>query len=284
MPEPSPRRAVEVSIILVHFNAWKLLDACLDSVTRHTRGAGCEILVVDNASTESGAERIREKWPQVSWIQSPENLGFGRGNNLGAERAEGRLLLFLNADTLFSGDSAGVLREYLDAHPRTAAVGPRLCFADGSFQISSGRFPSLLSEAPAKVEAALARRFPSVFRPLLARRFRSTRPVDWLTGACLMVRREAFDEVGGFDGRFFMYFEDADLCRRLRERGWEVVYHPETTVTHLVAGGGGGSLGPRMRRIYRESQLSYYEKHAGAAARFLLRLYLRVTGRLPSGK
>lgn len=269
-----------VSIIIVNYNSAGLLHQCLRSICDHTDLGAAEIIVVDNASRDESREMVRRDFPYVRLVESTENVGFGCGNNRGAAAAKGEFLLFVNTDTFLIEDSCMPLVEYLTKHPKVGAVGPRLVYSDRGFQLSAGRLPSIATEASDKVAYFLVRRLRSLFAPIIERRFAHVRLVGWLTGACLMVRRALFRELRGFDEGMFMYFEDKDLCKRIWDQGYTVVFFPHTSVVHLLAGSSRSVDLGRVNAIYRRSQTHYYRKHLGTLQNVMLRLYLTLAKKI----
>lgn len=271
---------MKVSIILVNYNSAALIRQCLRSIYEHTKEISFEIIVVDNASADDSRQVVRSEFSGVRLIESPVNLGFSRGNNLGAGAAKGRYLLFINTDTILFENSIRMLAEYLDAQPGVGAIGPKILFEDRCFQLSAGRLPCLLREFTDKIVYSLARKWRKVICPLLERRYNATKEVGWLTGACMMVRHSAFSQVNGFDENIFMYFEDKDLCKRIHVSGWQIIYYPVTSMIHLLAGSSGTIDTRKVNELYRASQVYYYRKHLGMLQSILLRWYLRATGKL----
>lgn len=269
-----------VSIILVNFNGAQFLRTCIQSLTDKTRDVSFEIILVDNASTDGSKNLVRTEFPSLHLIESDVNLGFSAGNNLGVKHATGSKFLFLNTDTYLVEDSVLVLAKYLDDHADVGIVGPRLIFADGSFQLSSGRLPSFGVELIDKIRYAADRHWHRTLVPINDAMASATREVGWVTGACMMVRREAFEKVNGFDEQMFMYYEDKDLCKRVRDAGWKVVYHPQTTVVHLLGGSSGVVGGSDVNKRYRESQLHYYRKHHSGLYSFLVESSLKIAGKI----
>lgn len=269
-----------ISIVIVNYNSAGLLHQCLRSICDHTDLGAAEIIVVDNASYDESREIVRRDFPHVRLVESAKNVGFGCGNNVGAAVAKGEFLLFVNTDTFLIEDSCAPLAEYLTKHPEVGAVGPKLVYSDRGFQLSAGRLPSIATEAGDKVAYFLVRRLQSLFAPLIERRFTHVRPVGWLTGACLMVRRALFRELRGFDEGMFMYFEDKDLCKRIWDQGYTVVFFPHTSVVHLLAGSSRSVDAGRVNAIYRRSQTHYYQKHFGTLQNVMLRLYLTLAKKM----
>jgi GT2 family glycosyltransferase len=233
-----------VSIVMVTYNAADWARRALQALRERTE-ACYELIVVDNDSSDGTAELLRSELRQAILVLNERNRGFGSGNNQGAARARGRYLLFLNNDALVGPDWLPPLLERIESDERIGAVGPRLLNLDGSLQIAG----ALLSRSGSTLEHGYG-------EDADADAFRFPRIVDYLSGACLLVRRAAFDEVGGFDPVYELaYFEDADLCLSLGARGYRVVYEPRSTVTHVRGasprGGIGSTLAPRNRSVFR---------------------------------
>ena len=263
---------MKVSIVIVSYNAVNLLIDCLSSIMDHSKTAP-EIIVVDNGSTDRSVELLAKEFPQIRLIPLAENMGFGAGNNRGAAVATGELLFFLNNDTVLLEDTPAQLAGLMETHADVGACGPKLVNGDGGFQLSFGSDPSLLNEWKFRRMHRRLRKKDSAFRSKLESRYSASTEVDWVTGAVLMLRRDVFREIGGFDETFFLYFEDADICRRVRELGLKVLYVPTTKVVHF----GGQSLGTAGQQIaveYRRSQLYYYQKHSRPVTQLFLRVYL----------
>lgn len=217
------------------WNTREVLHACLASVGRHLSHLSHETIVVDNASSDGSAEMAESAFPDVRLIRTSDNLGFGRGANLGMAAAEGRFFLLINSDTELLDDSGAKLAQTLQARPEVGVIAPRITLEDGRLQASARRFPSLrlllLSEL--WLHHLLPRE--EAGRVLLGQYWGhgEEREVDWLVGACLMLRREVFEQTGGFDPSIFMYGEEVEWCHRIRERGWSILFSPVGQVRHL---------------------------------------------------
>jgi N-acetylglucosaminyl-diphospho-decaprenol L-rhamnosyltransferase len=271
---------MDLAIITVSYNTKQLLADCLESALAGLERSGLsgEIWVVDNASPDGSADMVRANFANVRLIAHTENLGFAAGNNL-ALREMGfgsvvtpRHVLFLNPDTRTLGDALGTMVRFLDASPGVGAAGPRLVHGDGSFQHSAFAFPGLAQLVldffpihPRLLNTTLNGRYP-------LRSYEAARPfvVDHPLGAALMVRGTALAQVGGFDERFFMYCEEIDLCRRIKERGWDIYCVPGAEIVHLV-GQSTGQLREQMFVALWRSRFLMYDKHQSATFRWIAR-------------
>ena len=226
-----------VDVVIVNFNAAGHLDACLASVV----GAGGvnSVTVVDNASTDCSAA-IVSGHPGVRWLPTGANLGFGRAANRGVASTSAPLVLVLNPDAVVLPGAIEILVATLAVRTRCAAIGPRVENPDGTLYPSARAFPNLVD--------AIGHGFVGLLRPdnRWSRRYLAGDRVDWVSGTAVLVRRGAFEAVGGFDEDYFMYVEDVDLCWRLRDAGWDVHYEPAAGVVHVI---GGSSEGRALRMI-----------------------------------
>ncbi len=263
-----------VSIILVNYNGYEHTRNAVRSITAHT--PACEVILVDNNSEGNDVERLQKECPEIVFIRSERNLGFGGANNLGAGRASQKYLFFLNNDTILTSNVPSTLALLLDERQDVAVAGPALLNPDGSLQMSFGYDPTILNEWRMKKLQRLSKENPARFSDNMKPMMKNGATVDWLTGAALMVRKTVFEELGGFDDSFFMYFEDADLCRRIREKGWKIVFDPSSSLVHV---GGASVLSSNQGIVveYRRSQLRYYGRHCSVFSQSLLRLYLLVS-------
>ena len=247
-PPALPQATKDLSVIIVNWNAAEYLPAALDALFAAGDGVDMEVILVDNASTDGSLELVQERYPQVAVIANQVNRGFAAGNNQGMARARGRYILLLNPDTELPPDALTRFLAYMDAHPQTGVAGPRLQGPSGKIQGgAAGHDPSLSTIF--NFATFLYRLSPQRFRGLwLARSlYEDARPiqVDWVSGACMFLRREAIEAAGVMNERYFMYSEDVELCRRVRAAGWGVVCLPEIRVTHHI-GGSSRQLGPEF--------------------------------------
>lgn len=257
----------DLSIIIINWKSVGFLRKCLRSVNANTRTISFEVIVVDNASGDNCQEMVAREFPSVRYVQSDCNLGFARANNLGFQHSSGRHLLFLNPDTEVIASAIENMTHVLEKDARAGIVGPKLLNSDGSVQTSCIRsFPSLISEV-LDVEL-LRQRFPHSrlwgTRALFARENASA-AVDAVSGACLMIRRQLFEQIGLFTTSYFMYAEDVDLCLKARQAGWINLFVPNATVTHH---GGQSSRsqddGNFADIVLRESRLRFFKNRRGA--------------------
>jgi hypothetical protein len=261
---------IDVSIIIVSYNVREDLARCLASLHNHPPGASHEIVVVDNDSTDGSAAEAR-RWPGVRVVEMGGNLGYAAANNVGIRASIGDALLLLNSDTIVPEGAIDRLLQILNQHPDTAVVGPRLVDATGRAELSFGPMISPLSEwRQRRLIVGNARGVPAIVRQVEEMTTRVQWP-DWVSGACLLVRRVDAESVGLLDERYFLYTEDVDFCATIRAKGRRVLFTPEVEVVHLR--GRSAAVAPAATRAaYRRSHLAFYGKHHPWMAP-VLRLY-----------
>jgi GT2 family glycosyltransferase len=254
-----------LSVIIVTHNDRGHLEECLDSLIRADGAEGTEICVVDNDSTDGSPELVAEGYRNVHLIRMGENAGFAKANNAGFRECSGENILFLNPDTILPKNGLTGLLAALE-NPAVGAAGPLMYDRERRFQVSFGGRRTFWGEMVQKglLNACQRRAIGRLRRP---------RDVTWISGACLLARRRVLEAVGGFDEDFFLYFEDIDLCYRIKGADWKLIVHPGVKIFHA----GGASTGKqplRSRYFYRQSQISFYRKHNGFLSRLLLKAYL----------
>ncbi|MDH5405201.1 MAG: glycosyltransferase family 2 protein [Candidatus Aminicenantes bacterium] len=267
------KAVIKLSIIIVNYNSSDFLKKCLASLYQSNPTTPFEVLVVDNSSSDNSVEMVRRDFPQITLIENKENIGFAPANNQALQRCRGEFVLFLNPDTMLLSGSVDALVETMQKGNKVGILGCRLLNEDGTLQLSWGRMVNLANEF---WQRFISRRYEKGNRLItrhLQRKSRQLHHPHWVTGACMLARREALEEVGDFDQNFFMFLEDVDLCHRIRKKGWEILYTPSAEVIHLR----GKSMETNRAaalKAYRKSQLHFYRKHYGRVRWTMLRIYL----------
>ncbi len=281
MTEANDLHNCDVSVVIVSLNTREVLRESLEALAKESAGLRVQTLVVDNGSKDGSVEMLRSEFPAVEVLTSSENLGFGRANNLAFEQARGRYLVLLNSDAFLTPGSLRLSVEHMDADPRIGLGGGRLVGRDGSRQPSARRFPTLITDT--FVYSGLADRYArsrifGSYDRTWADPMQPAR-VDWVPGAYSIIRAEALAAAQPFDPRFFLYYEEVDLCRRIKAAGYTIWYWPDVVVIHI---GGESSrqlktlemsrTGAQLTLWRMRSTLLYYRKHHGLGslgARFL---------------
>ena len=266
---------LDVSVIIVNYNVKEFVQNLLHSLEKATRSIKAEIIIVDNASDDGSVELIREKFPYVKLVASKENLGFGRANNVGFQMAQGKYLFILNPDTLVQEDTLEKLISFFERTPDAGMIGCKILNPDGTLQLSCRRgFPSPWTSF-CKV-TGLSSLFP---KSRLFAKYNLTyldedqiSEVDALSGSCMLMRKDVYDKIGGFDEQFFMYGEDLDLCYRVQKAGFKVYYVPETKIIHYKGESTKRSSLDETKVFYGAMSL-FVKKHFSSS--FLLELLLR---------
>ncbi|HUR19987.1 MAG TPA: glycosyltransferase family 2 protein [Vicinamibacterales bacterium] len=266
----------QLDIIIVNYNTWPLVAGCLAGLRDTPPSLPHHICVVDNASTDSSVTLLSKEWADVEIVRLAENVGFAAANNIGIRRTSSPLILLLNSDTIVPAGSIDRLVERLEASGAVAA-GPRLIDATLSPEVSFGPMLSPLAEAMQGIRVKLASRKARWAKRYIAKHVSRERDVDWVSGACLLVRRTAAEEAGLLDERFFMYEEDVDFCASLRARGGRILFTPAAEVLHLRGSSFAATATP-VSPLYDRSHLRFYEKHAPHWAP-LLKAWLALRGR-----
>jgi len=265
----------DLSIVIVAYRCRDALADCLMSIESHSGNLATETIVVDNAGRDGTAEMVRERFGWVRLIANARNRGFAAANNQGLVLAAGRNVLFLNPDTVVHAGALEVLVRTLDGDPHVGACGPQLLNADGSIQPSARRFPTLAALLHQYTPLRALRFLKGAYRryKMADFDFRTPADVDSLMGAALCVPQRVLAEVGIMDERFFVYLEEVDLCRRIREAGHRIRFEPSGRLTHL---GGVSAASATANVLFCRSLFRYLRKHGGpfrgAAMVFALRL------------
>ncbi len=257
---------MDISIIVVNWNTAELTLQCLESIYHSKSKLTFEIIVVDNGSTDESVSAISDRFSDVRIITNSENLGFAKANNQGISEGKGRYYLLLNSDTLVLPGALEKMVHIADTDQSIGVVGPKLLNMDDTLQKSWASFPTLLSEL-------LGQNF----------RFRKKAPqipdayeVDWIMGACMLVRSNVIKDVGAMDDDYFMYSEETDWCYRIKRGGWKVIYLSNVAIYHL--GGGSASRGSltQLALLY-QSKILFFQKHYGKYLAVVLRYGLAIS-------
>jgi len=266
----APPDDAPLAVVVVNYQSYDELRDCLTSL--RSAGGHHQVVVVDHASDATAADALTSAFPEVRFLRVAANEGFAAGVNRGARAAAGSpFILLLNPDCVVRPATGDALLAWMRGHPDVGAAGPRIHNADGTLQPTARKFPDLTTGFAGR-SSWLTRVLPKnpLSRHNLLGREEATEPldVDWVSGACLIARREAFEAIGGMDEGFFLYWEDADFCRRLHEAGWRVVYVPSVTITHVGGRSSRHSARASLEAFHR-SAFRLYWKHASSPARLL---------------
>jgi GT2 family glycosyltransferase len=265
----------DVSIVIVSYNSHADLERCLASLHEPSPHVTHEIIVVDNDSSDGSAGAARH-WRDVRVIELDANRGFAAASNIGIREGASDLVLLLNSDTIMPPGATDTLVRELRSRPDVAVVGPRLVDATGRPELSFGRMISPLAEWRQKrLMQGLDRHDPEALRRVESMTRQEQWP-DWVSGACLLVRRTDAETAGLIDERYFLYLEDVDFCAAIRAGGRRVLFTPSVEIVHL-RGRSAARAPAATSAAYRRSQLAFYQKHHPTFAR-LLRIYLRARG------
>jgi len=264
----------QVDVVVVSYNTKDLLLECLASVFENARSRNARVVVVDNASEDGSLEAVRRVFPQTIAINNTINAGFGRACNQAIRISNSPFILLLNSDAIVTAEAFDALNDCLERNPRCGAAGCRLINAKGVEETITRNFLTPLNQVLELAGIGLGSTLRRTRLPN-ADSGRADCAVDWISGACLMLRRAAIEEAGLFDEQFFMYSEDEDLCFRLRELGWSVCYCSEATAVHL--GGASSSLNKEesLQQFYR-SQILFLLKHRGRRSAVLFAVSMKI--------
>lgn len=263
--------SIELSIVIVSWNTKDLLAKCLQSIQNTVPPISYEVIVVDNDSHDGSPDMVEVRFPDVKLIRAGGNLGFSAGNNIALRQVTGLYILLLNPDAELMPNAASKMIEFANAHPEAAFIGPKLLNSDGTLQKNGRKFPTLLREV-----LGLTRLYQLIWgyydRKMGWGRedFDATAEVDEVSGACILARKSAIDEVGLLDERFFMYYEETDWCFRMKKTGWKVFYLPEAEVVHHWAAGA-KQIGLEGSKIFHKSQYMYFKKNHSIIQAYILR-------------
>ena len=264
----------DLSISIVNYNTKDFLRNCLKSIFKNTYKINYEIFVVDNASSDGSPETVEKEFLQVNLIRNKENIGFAKANNQAFKEASGSYFLLLNPDCSMKNDTLYEMVQFMNKHPEIGIAGCKIVNPNGRIEFSANRFPNLFTEFSLKFRKKLAGS-NGYFDRLLKWNYNKSREVDWVSGAFLIIRSKAYREVQGMDENYFLYFEEIDLCKRVKKRGWKIYYNSNCEVLHEHGQSMVTEAEEKISRIYRTSQLYYYQKH-NPFQYTLLKVYLKL--------
>jgi len=268
----------ELSIIIVNWKVKDLLENCLASIFNYKEGYNLEVFVVDNNSADGSIEMIKNIYPQVKLIALPKNIGFGAANNLAIGQAKADNIFLLNPDTEITKDFFQNIFHYIKNHPELGIIGPKILNTDGSNQLSIRRLPDLLSQI--LVLLKLINVFPNnrILKRYLFKDFDYTKeqPVSQIMGAAMLIKKSVFNKIGTFDEKFFIWFEEVDLCQRASRAGIEIRYFPGASIIH--SGGESFSKNTILRKqiIFDKSLLYYFYKHQALWQTLIILLFIPI--------
>lgn len=251
----------EISIIIVNWNTQDLLATCINAIIETKNQLDIEIIVVDNASTDDSVVMLRESYPHVLIIKNRKNVGFAKANNQGFKISTGNNILLLNSDAILQNGSLQNLLQVFDDQPHCGLVGAQLLNVDGSFQASFTDLPNLWQEF--LILSGLGRLVSGSWFPSHGSEVEhGPQPGGYVEGACMLIRREAYQLVEGLEEGYFMYSEDVELCKALQDNDWQVWYQPAAKVTH-IGGGSSQQRRPQQEAILYQSRIRFHQRHYG---------------------
>lgn len=262
---------IDLSIAIVSYNTKEVLLDCLRSVHAHTTAITFEVIVVDNDSKDGTVAALQDVYPAMRIVANTDNRGFAKAVNQALAVSRGRHMLLLNSDTIVRDQALATMVAYLDDHPDVGAVSCKQWTGDGHLNQTCFPFPSIRDHL---FYSALFQRIAPTMQAAAAATHEvdctQSQDVDWANGACLMIRRSLLRQVGGLDEEFFMYFEDVDLCRRLRQKGYRVRHVAEAAIVHFI-GRSSGRDRERLQLVWEFSRIHYIEKHFSPVKRWLMK-------------
>jgi len=264
-----------LSIIIVNWNTKQLLNNCLRSIYENAKKIDFEIIVIDNASSDNSVKMVKEQFPQVTLIENHKNLGFAKANNQGLKVAKGKYILFLNSDTQVISNAIEIMVDFMEKNPNIGASGCKLLYPNAKLQHSCRMFPNFCVYL--LITLGIRHLIPNakIFRRylMLDWDYNEIREVDQLMGAFIMTSRKVINRIGGFDERFWMYFEEVDFCYRVKKANWRIVFNPRAKIIHYLSQS--GKQWTRFKKT-KEAQISmrkYFKKHHSWMEALILRLF-----------
>ncbi len=262
---------MKLSIIIVSWNVREDLLKCIRSIKKNRPSFSFEIIIIDNASTDGTIGMIQKHFSEIKLIINHDNRGFAAANNQGLKISQGEYILFLNPDTILHPKSLDILVEFMDTNEDVGACGPKLLNADGSTQNSVRCFPSFRGALHRHTAFKFLGIFKGQYKKWVMHDFNNDKQIDidQVMGAALMIKKSIIEKVGIMDERFFMYYEEVDLCYRIKQAGWRIIFKPEAVITHL-GGGSSGQIPVSKRIMAMTSLIKFFKKHRGT---FVTRIF-----------
>jgi GT2 family glycosyltransferase len=259
-----------ISIIIVNYLQKDFLEKCVQSTYKNLNPSNFEIIIVNN-SEEDDLSTLKTSYPQLTILEN-QNTGYAKANNLAVKHSKGEFLLFLNADTEILNDfTEDLINNFKNRE--FGAVGLKLQYQDGSFQNSFGLFPTVHNEYKNRKTEHAFKRNDKVFINNLETAYSQIKSVEWVTGAALFMRKKTFEKINGFDERFFLFYEDIDLCCRLHKAGYENFYYPFSKIIHHKGEYTRDSTKDKLRQIQNASQRLFYKIHTSITQQIIIKIY-----------
>jgi len=264
--------ACNLSVVIVNWNTKDLLSQCIESIKSHTKRAAFEIIVVDNFSSDGSPGMVENNFPDVTLIKNKKNRGFGQANNQGLAKARGKYILFLNSDVTVNENCLDEMFDFMEKNPEIGASSCKLTFPDGSLQHSCRVFPTFRTFFLMLI--GLRYLFPNmkIFRDYLMQDWDHSdiKEVDQIMGSFMFIRSDVLEQIGSFDERYWMYFEEVDLCLRMKKAGWKIVHYPYVSAVHFLSKS--SEQWGEIKRIneFQNSLLKYFKKNGKSYEYYIL--------------
>jgi hypothetical protein len=268
----------DLSVIIINWNTKDLLYECIAALRAHTHHISLQIIVVDNHSSDGSPEMVEQNFPRLHLIKNKENRGYGRAGNQGLEKAKGKYVLILNSDVTVNPNCLDQMFQFMESHPDIGASSCKLTFPDGSLQHSCRKFPDFKTYLLMLLGVRFLFTRMKWFREYLMLDWDHSeiREVDQIMGSFLFIRKEVITQVGGFDERFWMYFEEVDLCLRIHKAGWKVVHYPYASAVHFLSKSSEQWGEIKKIKEYQKSLLKYFKKNGKSYEYFTLLAVSRI--------
>lgn len=263
-----------VSVIIIQYKNYELTKEAIKTFQKFHK-EDIEIFLVDNGSGDFSEKEFLDEFPELVIIPLKSNLGFSKANNYAASLSRGEWLFFLNNDVVITEEILSPIQSKFVSDDEIGLIGIKLLNQDGSYQLSHGKFPSFFRELIDKIIYSSFDKDKSVLKKYLITKYSESQDTEWVTGAALFIRKGLFDKIGGFDENIFMYFEDKDLCKKVKDSGKRVYYLSDVSLIHIKGGSSKGEVSKFTQRVYRESQRYFYKKYRNKIENLLLSLYLK---------